>query len=114
MLEKEIQKSITDYLEVLEAQGKLYFFRANSGSFTTKRKDGSSGYVKTGKQGCPDIVICTSEGQFLGVEVKTLTGKQTASQIEACKQIVALGGEYLLVRSLFELIHDFKTLKIIK
>ena len=111
--ESQIQRSIMDYLELLEAQGKLWFVRANSGAFKTLRKDGSQGFVKTGKAGCPDIVICANRGQFVGVEVKTPEGRLSPAQELTSRLIDELGAIYIVARSVEELKNDFKTLNLI-
>lgn len=94
--EREILRSICDYLDILERQGKLWYFRAGSGAVQLS----NGGYFKTGKKGCPDIVICTLGGKFFGLEVKTATGRQNDSQKAVEGQIKALGGRYEVVRSL--------------
>jgi hypothetical protein len=111
MSEKEIQKQIIDYLQILEDRGELYFIRSNSGAVKTQRKNGSFGFMKTGKAGCPDIIICNNFGKFIGVEVKTRIGKMSAIQADTAINIEKLGGTYILVRSLAELIEDLEFLK---
>jgi len=93
--EAMIQRACMDWLAT---QDGLYFFRANSGAFRTAQ----GRYVKTGRPGCPDIVICW-KGRFLGVEVKTETGKQSQAQRQAQKDIESSGGRYVVVRSVGDL-----------
>ena len=95
-LEKEIQKSI---LEFLEWQKNIYFFRAGAGAVKTIRKNGSMGFFKTGKKGLPDIVLVLN-GYFIGLEVKRPSGVQSEAQKEAQKDIESAGGKYFLVRSI--------------
>lgn len=102
-LEKQIQKTCMDYLQVLEAQGKLYFFRSQAGAVNTVRRNGSKGFFRTGRVGAPDITVCYN-GKFIGLEIKNEKGKQSEAQKEAQKQIEATGGYYFVVRSLEELI----------
>jgi len=100
--EQMIQKAILDYLEHVCTQ-KIYFFRAGSGAMKTEH----GRYFKTGKPGTPDIVLCLHcrtktdniIGIFLGIEVKTSTGRQSQPQKKAEKEIKAAGGEYYIVRS---------------
>jgi len=49
-------------------------------------------------KGIPDI-ICIINGRFLGIEVKTLTGKQSPDQKEFEKVCLKNGGVYCLARS---------------
>lgn len=54
------------------------------------------------KPGDPDLVICL-DGQFVGLEVKTQTGRQSDIQKQREKEIRMSGGWYFLVRSLDDL-----------
>jgi len=56
-------------------------------------------YFKTGKPGCPDICVC-SGGEFIGLEVKTKTGRQSQTQKKAEQEIGQAGGKYYIVRSI--------------
>ena len=99
MSEANIQKAILDYLQILENQGKLYFFRSGAGAIRTE----AGGYFKTGKPGCPDISVVVG-GQYIGFEVKTLKGKLTAIQ-DACHDAIRrVGGRCYVVRSVDDVI----------
>ena len=90
--EKHIQKAILDYL----AFKKIFHYRQNSGAFKTE----SGGYMRTASvSGLPDIVAI-KDGLYIGLEVKTATGKQSKEQREIQNRITAAGGLYLVVRSL--------------
>ncbi len=93
--EREIQKTIIDYLSVMEKLGKLYFVRVGSGAIQTA--DGR--YFKSGKVGAPDIIVLFDE-QFYALEVKTEKGKLSPEQIKTEKLIAECGGSYRIVRSL--------------
>lgn len=95
-MEKDIQKSILEYLGY---QKNIYFFRASAGAVTTS--DGR--YFKTGKPGCPDIVVC-KDGKFIGLEVKTFNGRQSKKQKIAESDIINAGGEYYIVRSIDDVV----------
>ena len=97
MNETAIQRAIITLLQYLENQGKLYFFRSGAGAMKTA----NGSYFKTGKPGCPDISMCMC-GRYIGLEVKTKKGRQTASQKEAQQRIEKAGGEYHIVRSVRE------------
>lgn len=92
--EKQIQKEVMDYLQWLENLGALYFLRTQTGFFKIA---GTNRMFKTGKIGAPDISCCW-RGQFIGIEIKTLKGKQTDAQKETQKKIEEAGGRYLIVR----------------
>ena len=100
MKESVIQKSIMDYLALYQQNNDIYFFRSGAGAIKTVM----GGYFKTGKKGCPDIVVCVPDwhgiGLFLGLEVKTKTGRQSENQKAAEKQIIKAGGQYHIVRSI--------------
>ena len=90
--EKHIQKTILDYL----AFKKIFHYRQNSGAFKTE----SGGYMRTASvSGLPDIVAI-KDGIYIGLEVKTATGRQSEEQREIQNRITAAGGLYLVVRSL--------------
>jgi len=95
LLEREIQKTIIEYLTYLENLGKLYFFRAGSGAI----KLDNGRYFKTGKPGLPDIIVLI-KGMFIGLEVKTSNGKQSKIQKEAEENIKKNNGYYFIVRSI--------------
>lgn len=93
--EAMIQRAILEYLNHIPG---CYFFRAGSGAFQTA----AGRYVKTGRPGVPDI-ICLFKGRFIGVEIKTETGRQSNSQKQAEKDILSAGGEYHIVRSISDI-----------
>lgn len=97
MTETQIQNAICQFLQYLENQGKLYFFRSGSGALKTE----AGNYFKTGKAGCPDISLIIN-GRYIGLEVKTKKGRQTPNQKEAQMRIEKAGGEYYIVRSVRE------------
>ena len=99
MSESNIQKAILDYLQYQENLGKLWFVRSGAGAIKTD----TGRYFKTGKVGCPDILLCC-HGCFIGLEVKTPKGRQSDAQVEAQKIIEACGGKYYVVRSVDDVI----------
>ena len=68
-------------VEVLKKHDVWYFFPANNGF---------------GKSGIPDIVAIV-DGHFVGVEVKSATGKPTELQKICGKQIEKAGGTWMVV-----------------
>lgn len=90
--EKHIQKAILDYLSYKN----IFHYRQNSGAFKTE----SGGYMRTASvSGLPDIVAI-KDGIYIGLEVKTATGRQSKEQKDIESKITAAGGLYLVVRSL--------------
>ena len=92
MTEGVILRGIMDYLNT---RSDLYWFRAGSGAMKTE----SGRYFKTGRPGCPDIIVFF-RGQGWGIECKTLTGKQSLVQKNAEMAIRATGNHYYIVRSI--------------
>ena len=98
MKESAIQKSVMNLLQIYENMGKMVCARTNSGKVQISRKNGSTGWMSTGKRGFPDIV-CLCQGQFIGLEVKTESGTLSKDQIRMKKMILLCGGRYYIVRS---------------
>ena len=92
--ESMLQTAILTYLEWYSKTHKIYYFRSSAGQV---RLD-SGRYFRTGKPGVPDISVCA--GGYIGLEVKTEKGRQSALQKKAEAEIVAAGGEYKIIRSL--------------
>ena len=95
MREAELQSAILHYLRL---KGH-FFWRNNSGAFKTER----GGFYRVGTAGAPDIIGCV-EGKFVGLEVKTGTGKLNDMQQEFCRALQAVGGCYHVVRSIDDVI----------
>jgi len=55
--------------------------------------------------GQPDIICILEGGIFCGIEVKTKTGKQSPDQILFQKRLEALGGVYIVARSVEDISH---------
>lgn len=89
--ENPIQAKI---IKFLETRNNAYTVRVGSGAIKTQW----GGYFKTGKRGCPDI-ICCYRGFFVGVEVKSETGRQSQEQKDTEKHIKSIGGYYFVARS---------------
>lgn len=129
LTEKQIQNLIMNYLRTVKD---IYFWRQNSGSFTQKAKTALSNIVKNlpippnikvrilgefyrrvGKYDCasepglPDIIVIY-KGYFVGLEVKTKTGRQRQTQLRAENNIKRAGGFYFVVRSLEDVKRAFE------
>ena len=90
MSEIDIQRSIMQYLH----DSNIYCWRNNSGR---------RGTVQYGKKGSADIIGLLKTGRFIGIEVKTKTGKQSESQAEFQADIEKNNGVYILARSVPDL-----------
>lgn len=108
--EKIIQDTIINYLRVLENQGAVCATRTATfnGLIDVPRFDGRGGgrrvkvSMHTGRDGWPDITAVI-HGFFVGIEVKTDTGRQSADQRKVQAAITSAGGQYFVVRSLDEM-----------
>lgn len=76
--EKRVKRKV---VEVLKKHEVWYFFPASNGF---------------GKSGIPDIIAIV-DGHFVGIEVKSATGKPTELQKICGKQIEEAGGTWLVV-----------------
>lgn len=67
-------------------------------------KDGLTGALRKArgaKPGIPDFLLCV-RGRFVGLEVKTATGRLSSAQLATHAGITGAGGAYHVVRSSFE------------
>ncbi len=91
-------------------RGEGYFNRTNTGTFQTKRSNGSSGFVSSGTPGQPDIT-----GVYLGlavyIEVKTDHGRLSEVQRQAHDKIRQAGGYVIVARSFETVQKAFAELK---
>ena len=95
--ESVIQRAVLDYLAWYGKSHKIYAFRSGAGMVKTE----AGGVFRSGKPGVPDITVC--QNGFIGLEIKTAKGRQSATQKEAEAEIVAAGGVYRVIRNLGEL-----------
>ncbi len=98
--ESEIQSRIIDYLQILENQGKLMFHRANNIPVSQIRngKRIFRAMPKGSKKGLCDI-FCVINGYFIGLEIKTSTGRQSEHQKAFQKLVENNKGQYHIVKS---------------
>jgi hypothetical protein len=99
MVESQIQSAIIDYLSILENQGKLFFQRTNNNTVYDPVGKRFRSLAKGQKKGFPDLLILF-KGKCLGIEIKTITGRQSKEQKEIEQQFKKNGAEYYIVRSL--------------
>jgi hypothetical protein len=99
--EQELQQAI---LLDLGARADLCrLWRGNSG---TARSWGSDRAIKLLPPGHPDLTGILANGRWLGLEVKTGTGRQSAPQKNFQAVIERFGGVYLVVRSVAEAVEQ--------
>lgn len=96
--EKATQKAVLDYLT---AKG-IFHWRQNSGAIKTR----GHFYKFASINGIPDIVAIVN-GQFIGLEIKDIDGKQNDDQIEFQRLLEESGGKYYVIRSIDEVIQLF-------
>jgi hypothetical protein len=104
MLEHEIQQRI---LLAIGSLPGLRVWRNNSGALIDERGK----LVRFGLQGSADILgIIAPSGRFLGIEVKSATGRQTPQQKNFQSMVESMGGVYILARSVEEAMVCLKTI----
>jgi hypothetical protein len=84
--EAQISKEVQQWL----VRKRIFYYRNAAGG---GRK------ARFGKRGMPDIV-CVIAGQYVGIELKDVSGEQSRVQKEFEVELVKAGGRYILARSL--------------
>jgi penicillin-binding protein-related factor A (putative recombinase) len=97
MLEKDIEKTILQYLCALP---KTFAFKVPTNSMFTD-KYGKTRPKKCAQTGIADI-LCWHKGHCIHFEVKTKYGKQTLNQKDFESSVKSCGGNYFVVRSIYE------------
>jgi hypothetical protein len=88
---------VKEILAVIGSRNDVRVWRNNTGTLI----DSLGRPVKFGLVGSADILgIIAPQGRFLAIECKTRTGKQSDQQRNFQKMIEAMGGIYILARSL--------------
>lgn len=89
--ETQIQRAILDYL----ALKNIFHYRQNSGAL----KDGLRFFRCASINGLPDIVLIV-KGRYIGIEVKSATGRLSKAQLETHRKIKEAGAEVYIIRSI--------------
>jgi hypothetical protein len=99
--ESNIQRTICDYL----ALKRYFFWRQNTAPAVQKTGDhwAFRRMPPYSMKGVPDIILIDG-GHFVGLEVKTPTGRQSPEQKEFQRRLTAEGGSYHVVRSVDDVI----------
>lgn len=114
--EAQLNTGISEYLQYQMNLGKLWFTRLNSGQAFVKRGDKDYA-IKLCEEGTSDFIVVKKEfikqlgrGGFSHIRVIFLEtkspkgGGQSKEQKDFEKQVIELGAEYSVIRSLTELI----------
>jgi hypothetical protein len=96
--EKEIQSAIVEYLKLK----RIFHYRNNTGAFVDKNNH----MYRFGALGSPDVVA-VKDGRYIAIEVKTAKGIQSDAQLNFQRELERAGGQYILARSLDEIIKIF-------
>ena len=84
-LEKDIQKTIIDYLR----WKKFLVVKINNvGIFNQKTKK----YIPPPQKGISDLLVCAPDGRFIAIEIKRPGNKPTPEQEAFLKQVIEAGG----------------------
>lgn len=97
--ENQIQNAILDYLALKHKKDGMLFGRINTGGVYDPTRKTFRSMPKYSLNGFPDIFV-VKDGFFIGLEVKTKSGRQSANQKEFEKNCKQAGGEYYVVRSI--------------
>jgi hypothetical protein len=98
--ESDIQAAICDYL----ALKRYLFSRTNNEPIYDRSKAAFRALPKYTRRGWPDITVVGKGGQFIGIEVKSDTGRLSPEQQRLGEEIEKNGGRYILARSLDDVI----------
>jgi len=93
--------TVKDCLHYLSFSTKGIFWRNNTGAIPTPR----GGFIRFGEDGSGDIMgILGPNGRHIEIECKRVGGKQTENQVARQKEVERMGGVYLLVYGVQDLI----------
>jgi len=98
MNEAELKSAITDYLQFLMNQGKLYFDRLNSGEFIEVRGNSRRRIIGC-RKGTADFFVLI-KSRIIFIEVKGDKGRSSPEQGAFKVMVEEQGAEYLVIRDL--------------
>ena len=109
--EADTLKTITEYLEILQAQGKLLYLRHSPSNVVGKKGEATFRRPRASQLGSPDLIVFRRtyvdiEGTMcnvpdvLCIEVKSAIGKQSRDQHIWEQRAINQGCRYLIARSL--------------
>ncbi|MDP4225047.1 MAG: hypothetical protein Q8910_01560 [Bacteroidota bacterium] len=91
-LEREIQKSCIDFLNMLG----IFNFKINNGGVYIKSKDR---YMVAQTKGIADLIVFPGNGRTICIEFKTEIGRQSADQAEFQRNCEKNEIDYWIIRS---------------
>jgi len=97
--ETDIQLEICKYLKM---RG-YFFWRQNTAPTFQRSRNCYRSMPKFAINGVPDILL-VKEGRFIGIEVKSLTGRISKNQVIFRDLVIEAGGEYFIARSVEDVI----------
>ena len=100
-LEKEIQKSILEWLQ----WNKVFCWKQNNAGIY---KPDTGQYIPSGKRGISDIIGVINGGKFLAIEVKRKGAKSSEVQQEFLDRVTKEGGVAFCADSLDAVINNLK------
>lgn len=99
MRERDFHRSVADFLAVVLPKDAIWTTIAPEGAGEIR---GAQNRRKGVRVGWPDVQIL-SRGMFIGIELKSATGKPTLEQIQVGLAIEKAGGKWFIARSLEDL-----------
>lgn len=103
MSEQDIVRAI---LNALRLQGACAW-RQHSGTVKVR-----GGYMHSGEKGLPDVgCIVPPRGRYLGLEVKTKTGKVSEDQVKWAEEAAVFGARVAVVRSAQEAVDVYLSMR---
>ncbi len=98
--------ALVEVLKALRAHPAVVWCeRMNSGAARVGNR-----FIRFGFAGCPDVLGQLSDGRFLGVEVKSPTGKLRPEQTIFLQRIRSAGGVAFMARDLRDVLRELNQL----
>lgn len=113
MRESVVQKKICEHLR---KKGVFFWRNNNQPTYDPKLRGGYGGYRSQGEyalSGAPDIIAIAKDGRFVGIEVKSPSGRISEDQQFFADRCYRYNAEYHIVRNVAdvdEVIHKTKLL----
>lgn len=96
--ESDLKRTVISYLDL----HRFFWWRNNSGAIKLRNKKGVERFIRFGCPGSPDIYVL--KDRLFGIELKAPYGEQSRSQIEFECGFRKAGGQYILARSIEDVI----------
>mgnify|MGYP001612443946 CR=1 FL=1 len=114
--EAETLKAITDYLEILQKQGRILYVRHSPSNVIGKKGEATFRKPRASQLGAADLIVFRRKRieitkfyfqdvtDVLCIEVKSPTGKVSLAQERWAQRAVAEGVRYIIARSIEDVI----------